>query len=140
MLLVACGKDKFETKPTIEIKSKSGDVIPRNSDLVVDLRVTDKEGDVDDSLVVVRERLNARAIGDRVRELKYKIPEFPDNTSVDMEVVLENAMALTLALEKIPIPGTGGEFEPDTLSMKFVVIDKAKNVSDTVSTNVVVIR
>ena len=57
-----------------------------------------------------------------------------------MEIILQNATALTLASPAIPIPGSVGEFEADTLSLKFVVIDKAKNVSDTVSSNVVVIR
>lgn len=139
-VLVACDKDDFETKPKIEITSTSANVVPRNSDLRIDLRVTDKEGDVDDSVVVVRERLNERAADPRSRELRYKIPEFPDNNTVDMEVILDNSTALTLASPAIPIPGSQGEFEPDTLSLKFVVIDRAKNVSDTVSANVVVIR
>lgn len=140
ILVVACNKDDFETKPKIEIKSLSSDVVPRNGDLTVNLLVTDKEGDVDDSLIVVRERLNVRAAAPTTRVLKYTIPQYPDKSKVDMEVLLEGATALTLSSPAITIPGQPGTFEADSLNLKFVVIDKAKNVSDTVSRNIVVIR
>lgn len=140
VLIVSCKKDNFETKPKIEIKSLSTDVVPRNGDLTVNLTVTDKEGDVDDSLIVVRERLNLRAADPTTRVLKYKIPEFPDKSKVDIEILLESATALTLNSPAITIPGQPGTFEADSLNLKFVVVDKAKNVSDTVSRNVVVIR
>ncbi len=140
LVLVACNKDKFETKPTIEIKSTSGDVVPRNSDFRVTLTVTDKEGDVDDSLYVIRERLNRRAAAPRTRTLPYKIPTFPDKSKVEFEIILDNSTALTLSSPAITIPGQTGQFEPDTLSLKFVAVDKAKNKSDTVSRNVIVIR
>lgn len=140
VLIVACKKDKFETKPTIEIKSISTDVVPRNGDLTVSLTVTDKEGDVDDSLYVIRERLNRRAAAPRTRTLPYKIPTFPDKTKVEIEIILDNSTALTLNSPAITIPGQPGKFEPDSLVLKFVAVDKAKNRSDTVSRNIVVIR
>ena len=140
MILIACDKDKFQTKPQIEIKSFNTDVVPRNGSLVVNLTVTDKEGDVDDSVVVIRERLNERALPPTSRILKYKIPEFPDRSKIDMEVLLDGATALTLQSSPIAIPGQQGVFEPDTLNLRFFVIDKQKNVSDTVDRGVIVIR
>jgi hypothetical protein len=123
MILIACDKDKFQTKPQIEIKSFNTDVVPRNG-----------------SLVVIRERLNERALPPTSRILKYKIPEFPDRSKIDMEVLLDGATALTLQSSPIAIPGQQGVFEPDTLNLRFFVIDKQKNVSDTVDRGVIVIR
>lgn len=139
--IYACEKDKFETKPTIEIKSVNSDVVPFSSDLTINLNVTDKEGDVDDSIFVIRERLNKRAPSPRVLSpvLKYKIPDFPDKSKVEMRISLPYGTALTLNANAINIPGTPDK-EPDTLSLRLFVKDKAKNTSDTISRNIIVIR
>lgn len=140
LILLACDKDKFETKPQIEIKSTNTDIVPLNGNLTLNLTVTDKEGDVDDSLIIVRERLNRRAQAPRTRRIDYKIPDFPDKSSVELEVFLAGPTALTLSSPAINIPGQQGKFEPDTLRLKFVARDKAKNTSDTATRDVIVIR
>lgn len=51
-VLVACGKDKFLTVPSLRLKFKSTDVVPMNGSLRLILEFTDKEGDVHDSVWV----------------------------------------------------------------------------------------
>jgi hypothetical protein len=61
-------KDKFETKPELEIKNVNSKNLRQGQDLVVTLEFRDKEGDVDSILYVVRERTNrlGRKNSDRI--------------------------------------------------------------------------
>lgn len=134
----ACNKDKFQTKPQIKIKSVSSSTVPLNSDVSVVLEFTDKEGDVSDSILMVRRRLNMR--GPAVDTFGYKIPAFPNTSSGEIELDLRYAYDLTVGLLPISIPGTGSGKEPDSLSLQFVARDKAGNKSDTATTQLIVIR
>ncbi|MCU7550535.1 hypothetical protein OCK74_15560 [Chitinophagaceae bacterium LB-8] len=129
LVLLACSKNEFETKPKISIKSVSSEFIPLGGSLGVRLEFKDKEGDVDDSLIVIRERLNMNSFAPPY-QLKYDIPEFPDKSKGEFEVLLPYATGLVLGLNPIDIPGSDKN-ENDTLRLKFVVKDRAKNVSDT---------
>ena len=142
VVVIACNKDKFQTKPTIKINSFNNSTVDLGNTLKVSLEVTDKEGDVEDSLFVVRERLNTRAPSPRILSpvLRYKIPAFPDKSKVEMEVDIPYSTGLTLNSSPISIPGDPNHKEPDTLNLKFFVRDKGKNVSDTVNKGVIVIR
>jgi hypothetical protein len=134
-IFFACSKNDFKTKPTIEVKSASTDVVAKNNDLTLILKVKDKEGDVDDSLFVIRQRINK--VGPATRVIRYKIPEYPDKSDIEMQVDLSYVNFLTLNLSPL---GPLGQFQPDTLDLKFVVRDRANNTSDTVTQNVIVIR
>lgn len=138
--ILACGKDKFQTVPQLKIKSKSTDVVPFNENLSIILEYTDKEGDVDDSLIIVRQRLNIKKPL-TLAPSPYKIPTFPDTQKGEFEVNFRYTFDLTVGLIPIPIPGTNPQQnEPDTMVLKFVARDKAGNKSDTVATNVIVRR
>lgn len=137
-IIIACSKDKFQTKPQIRIKSVSSEIVPPNSGLRVTLEFTDKEGDVSDSIFWVRQRLNKKS-QDTIAAAR-PIPSFPNTSKGEIEVNFAYAFDLTSALPAISIPGTGSQKEPDTLRLKFVVKDKAGNKSDTASTDVIVIR
>jgi hypothetical protein len=143
-VLVACNKDKFQTKPQIKIKSVTPNIVPVNGTVSVILQFTDKEGDVSDSIIVVRERTNQKSpIIPAI--IQTPIPSFPNSTEGEIQVFMPyqtSQTALIAGIPAIPIPGTGNppEKEPDTLSLKFVVRDKAGNKSDTASTSVIVIR
>jgi hypothetical protein len=129
-VLASCDKDKFETKPQVRVLSTSGKNIPSSADLRVTLEVTDKEGDVDDSLYIVRERLNRKGFSRVV--LPYKLPQYPAGKSrVEFETILTYATELTFGMSPVDIPGTGNKNEIDTLRLKFVVKDRAGNKSDT---------
>ena len=57
-MLAACSKDKFKTEPTVTIDS-FGPAEVNNGDVIqLFATVTDQEGDLQDSVIVVRKRFN----------------------------------------------------------------------------------
>ncbi|OLY92772.1 hypothetical protein SAMN05444008_10259 [Cnuella takakiae] len=139
--LMACNKDEFQTKPQIKVLSATPDVVPIGQALTVSLEFTDKEGDVDDSVTVIRTRINQRDFTKLPFTIKYKIPLFPDKTRGEMDVNMAWSTALTLQNSPLRIPGTNTN-EPDTLRLQFSVKDAKGNRSDTITfdKNVIVIR
>jgi hypothetical protein len=142
LLLVACNKDKFQTKPQISVKEiRPGKVISRPPSsntipLEIELEYTDKEGDVQDTLFIRKFRKNQRGSnlmlpGALYQGLRLPLPEFPSlrkgiikyavtNFSSDLATVYNN--------------------ENDTIFFKFALKDKQGNVSDTISTETLVVR
>ena len=138
LIFFACSKDDFETKPTIEIKSASPKVVPQNGNMIVDLKFTDKEGDLN-AVYIWKVRLNQLkrpTVRDSIPP--RLIPEFPKNQKGELELNLTYQDHLLSAQSPRRDPITG-RLEPDTLNMKFVVKDKAGNVSDTAFLNNIVI-
>jgi hypothetical protein len=138
LILLACSKDKFETKPQIDIKSAEPKVVPQNGNMIVDLAFTDKEGDLD-AVYIWKVRLN-KIVRPTVRDSipPRQVPEFPKNQKGELELNLDYQLHLISAQTPRRDPITG-RLEPDTLNMKFVVKDKAGNVSDTSYLNNIVI-
>jgi hypothetical protein len=132
LLSLACNKDKFETKPTLKLKSQNGDTFASNNDfLVLEFDFTDKEGDVNDTLWVRKYRINQRQAAQTLRDsFKLKVPDFPPENKGLIKVSLDYQNYLISAVNP-PVSGNPPKPEPDTLMMKFVLKDKAKNVSDT---------
>lgn len=139
LVFVACGKDKFETKPSLKVESLSSEFVSTNQDLNVTLSFTDKEGDVDDSLYVIRSRTNKRGTI-TTKPIGFQIPEFPNQQSGEISLNLLYARFLALNISPINNSSSPTGKEPDTLVLKFVLRDKAKNVSDTAIANVIVER
>src|SRR5215204_6776477 len=79
LILFACSKDSFETKPQIDIKSADPKVVPQNGNMIVNLDFTDKEGDLD-AVYIWKVRLN-KLVRPTVRDSipPRLIPEFPKN-------------------------------------------------------------
>lgn len=138
---IACNKDKFQTKPTISIKSINTEVVPQNGTFVITLECTDKEGDVEDSLILIKKRLNRRVVTTVRDTLRFKIPTFPANSRTEIQAVLDYQNILS-ALNPPNIPGSNPlQRELDTLVLRLAVRDKAGNTSDTVeSRQIYVIR
>lgn len=128
ILLASCGKDKFQTKPVIEIKDYSSDEVGPGGKLVVRFNYFDKEGDLGKGqFTYIRIRTNGTpvpnpAVNDKVDTVTVNIPEFP----------AKNQGELTLNLDY--------EFmneDPnrnDTMYFKVTVRDLDNNTSDTIST------
>ena len=138
---IACNKDKFQTKPTISIKSINTEVVPQNGTFIITLECTDKEGDVEDSLILIKKRLNRRVVTTVRDTLRFKIPTFPANSRTEIQAVLDYQNILS-ALNPPNIPGSNPlQRELDTLVLRLAVRDKAGNTSDTVeSRQIYVIR
>ena len=133
LVVISCNKDKFQTRPTITLKSINNEVVPQNGSLVVELEVTDKEGDVQDSVIVIKKRLNKRVVTTVRDTLRFKYPVFPETPKTQVLVTLDYQSILS-ALNPPTIPGSmPPQRELDTLQVKFAVKDNAGNVSDTLT-------
>jgi len=139
-VMAGCNKDKFQTKPQIRLLSVSSMVIPVNSDMLIRMEFTDKEGDIDDSLFVRKVRLNLRT-RDTVRDsFRLKVPDFPDRSKGEIELRL-SYQNLISAADPPTVPGTNPpQREADTLNLRFLLRDKAGNRSDTLTIERIVVR
>ncbi len=137
--VVACNKDKFQTKPTISIKSMNTEFVPLNGNLIITLECTDKEGDVQDSVIIIKKRLNRRVVRTLRDTLKYPFPVFP--VSPRTEIVATLDYQTILSAETPPnIPGTNPvQKERDTLILRMAVKDKAGHTSDTITSKQVIV-
>ena len=130
--MLSCGKDKFETKPQLEYLSRNTEVVEAGQSLRLNIEFRDKEGDVSDTLFIVRQRLNKKGPV-QLPASYYPIPDFPKTDKGEFEITLDYSQQLTAALTAIPIPGTGTppKKEVDTLRIKIVARDLGGNKSDT---------
>lgn len=133
ILLIACGKDKFETKPRLEIKDLSSREIRQGQTLRVRLNYFDKEGDLDEgSFIAIINRINKLSIAgtpaDKIDTLRSNMPEFP---SRDQGEITYSALDWNFLKEST--------LENDTIVLKFAVADRAGNHSDTITTDPIVI-
>lgn len=58
LVLAACSKDKFQTVPQVTIESITPDQVFNRGIIQMVASVTDKEGDLQDSVLVVRKKYN----------------------------------------------------------------------------------
>ena len=131
-VIFSCSKDNANTKPGLTVKSVSNWFIPINGTAKLELEFTDQEGDIDDSLWLKKQRINLRVVPTFLDSLRFKIPEFPNAKRGELEVLLEHARMVS-ALNPPNIPGSNPpQKEPDTISVKVAIRDKAGNISDSV--------
>jgi hypothetical protein len=128
-LLIACGKDKFETKPRIEVLDYTSKIIPADGSLAIRLNYYDKEGDLGSGqLYIFRQRLNIRPGNqNRADTFRYQLPEFTNRDKGEIRIEF-NATELTES-----------SIENDTILFKIAVADLADNHSDTLTTETLVI-
>lgn len=133
VLLFSCKKDRFQTKPTISVKSINTNFVPLNGKFIITLDCTDKEGDVQDSVIIIKQRLNRRVVATIRDTLRYKFPNFPISTRTQVQATLDYQSILS-ALSPPFIPGSiPAQREPDTLRLRMAVRDNAGNTSDTIT-------
>jgi hypothetical protein len=137
-VVVACSKDKAETRPTLKLRSIGGNVVPAGSVLLVELDFTDKEGDVNNSLFVQKIRTNKQTTATIRDTFSLPVPEFPKNTKGIIQAQLDYSSHLTSAINPPKDPITNKN-QHDTLLLRFVLRDRAGNVSDTVAAGPIVV-
>ncbi len=132
-ILAACGKDKYNTKPRLELKSISSNVVPNGGTLRIEFEVFDKEGDISDTFYIRKQRIN-RLTRPTIRDsFKIRFPTVPNTTSGIIELNLTYQNYLISAINP------GNPAANDTLIFKFAIRDKEKNISDTITTNPIII-
>jgi hypothetical protein len=130
LALWSCDKDTFQTRPSLTLKSVSSEIIPRNSDMQIIMRMTDAEGDVGDTLWV--KKTTTRCVFSNFADsIKYRIPEdLPRVKNLDGDLTVTFSYALELAPQCR---------RPDTAVFSFWIKDKKGNVSDTAKTPQIII-
>jgi hypothetical protein len=130
-LLFACGKDKFETKPRLEIKDYSTKELFPGGALRIRLNYFDKEGDLNGAPVIgVLKRINLIPLPsgqDKVDTFRNNLPDFPSKDNGEISFQLDYDFLKESVTEN------------DTLIFRFAVEDRAGNKSDTVDSDPVVI-
>ena len=135
ILLYGCSKDSSNSKPILKLESVSSEVVARNSDLRLEFSFEDGEGDLD-SVYMYKTRVNKLKVTTLRDTLKYMVPENQNTKSGTLRIDLEYQNHLISALTP---PGSGTNREPDSLIIKFIAKDKAKNVSDTISSPLITV-
>lgn len=136
-LLIACNKDKFQTKPQISLKSIT-DFVPLQGMFQATLSFTDKEGDLGNGqLIYLPVMLNKRPLAPAIPpydSVVTAIPSFPEKSNGDINLNLDR---VNLYKE---IQQQGGKDKNDTLILKIYVRDKAGHTSDTLATSSFVLQ
>jgi hypothetical protein len=145
VLIIACGKDKYETKPRIEIKDINTKDLFNGQDLRIRLNFYDKEGDLNGGTAyAIRQRLNLLPLGssdfDKVDTFPNPnnpkaLPDFPPTDFGEITFQLD----WNTLIESAP-PTSPGVVKNDTVLFRFVVTDKAGNTSDTINTDRIVLH
>ena len=138
-LSIACNKDKLETTPSLKLKSVNSSVIPVGGNLIVQLDFTDKEGDISDTIFVKKIRMNQIVVPTIRDSFELQVPAFPDRSRGIIELELKYQNHLLSAINPPSSGGSPPNLHDDTLVFKFVLRDKAKHLSDTVTTGQIVI-
>ncbi|HTD93189.1 MAG TPA: hypothetical protein VK644_05235 [Chitinophagaceae bacterium] len=129
-VLVACGKDKFETKPRIEIKSYSSKEIHQGESLRIRLNYYDKEGDLDEgTFTAIRDRLNLLPLGpvDLADSFGSLLPKFPPKDQGEINFQIDYGRLKESTIEN------------DTMVFRFYASDKAGNKTDTITSDKIVV-
>lgn len=130
VFIVSCGKDTFQSKPQLTLKSVSSTTVPVGSDLQIKMRLTDKEGDFVDTIWMSKTTTRC-TLSNFKDSLLYRIPDdAPRTKNFDGEVVISFSYPVELQPRCI---------RPDTAVFRFWMKDKAGNRSDTVKTQPIII-
>lgn len=134
-ILVGCTKDKYTTKPQLKYKGVNTKVLNRNQTLTFTLEVTDLEGDIQDT-IWVEEVVRNCATGGGVSP--YKMPDnFTSVKNLKGEIQICYSYGINLGCPGIIEPRCIGR--NDSATYRFWIQDKAKNVSDTISSEEIVV-
>jgi len=142
IIIMGCSKDEYETSPGLKFKEVTATVIPLNAYFKITLEVTDKEGDIQDSIFIQKFTRTPNCTAGNQAVAKYKMPDFAGTKNLKAEVdILFVSNNISAANAFYLAPGICGGTRVDTAYFKFWVKDKEKNVSDTVtSPDIILLR
>lgn len=132
--LNSCSKDKYTKKPQLKYKGVNTKVLHRSQQLTFTLEVTDAEGDLQDTIWVQEIVKNCSSGGGTA---PYRMPDFPASKDFKGDIQICYSYGINLGCPDIFEPKCIGR--NDSATFKFWIQDKAKNVSDTISSEEVVI-
>ena len=133
LLLAGCGKDKFNTKPSLKYKSVSTTVLHPGQIITFTLSFTDAEGDLTDTLSIMK--FDPICVNSRFTDL-YVLPNFSASKNQEGDILVTYGYNVT---NYPPIQAPQCFNRNDTCVFKFVLKDKAQNRSDTAVSETIVI-
>ena len=138
-ITVACNKDNLETRPSLKLRSINTSVVPVGGNLIIEFDFADKQGDVSDTIFVRKIRINTIVVPTIRDSFTLQVPTFPDKSRGIIELNLKYQNHLLSAINPPSSGGTPPNLHDDTLIFKFALRDEGKNISDTVTTDPIVI-
>jgi hypothetical protein len=133
LLLIGCNKDKFNTKPSLKYKSVNTTLLQPGQIITFTLSFTDAEGDLTDTLSVIK--FDPVCVASRFTDA-YPLPEFPTTKNQEGDILVTYGYNVT---NYPPIQAPQCFNRNDTCVFKFVLKDKAQNRSDTAVSETIVI-
>ncbi|HEY1020809.1 MAG TPA: hypothetical protein VGE06_00790 [Flavisolibacter sp.] len=136
-VLAACSKDKFKTVPQVDIKSITPDEAFNGAIIELLADVTDQEGDLQDSVIVVRKRFNGdtQLSVDSTR-LSLKGLGVPNKQKIELRVTVSYGR---LYPEYAIFQDLERTFDRE-FSMGLVVMDNAGNRSEYVESQKILLK
>jgi hypothetical protein len=132
----ACKKDKYETKPKLKLKEilPADKTIAQGDVFSMDFEVFDKEGDVKDSIFMLRFHIGTPSCGAPPDTTNITIPDYP--SSPNSKVLFRVQYEYNSNNRGLPLLGAISCTPPrnDTAFFKIWVKDKGGNFSDTLTT------
>ncbi|HEY6974720.1 MAG TPA: hypothetical protein VH396_00435 [Chitinophagaceae bacterium] len=135
LCFTACSKDKFTTKPQLEFESVNSNVIGPGQQLIMTLKYTDREGDIQNYIYVQRKLVND-CINDTLGKAQSIPSNVPEKSNAAGEIVIRYSYSPDVTYPLIGEPSCPGN---DTCIYRFALADKAGNVSDTIASPTIVI-
>jgi hypothetical protein len=137
-MFYGCSKDSYNTKPKISIRSISSTVLSPGGLLLFQIEFTDKEGDIQDTLYVQKFSKVCPGTPNVQFLSKNRVPDFTPTS--DLKGILEIGYGYN-----VNIPGYESMLscagKTDTTYFKFWLKDKANNISDTItSENIILLK
>jgi hypothetical protein len=134
-VLGACNKDKFKTQPQVTINSFNPSEANVGAIVSLNATIRDKEGDLQDSLLVVRKRYS----GDNLLTadtIRYSLADynFPDKSKIELQLLFDYGQI---------VPGTiliNQEQVDRNFAIGIIIRDRAGNKSDYVESAKIVLK
>ena len=138
MMFYACKKDTYTSKPQLSVKSINSTVLKTGDLLYFQIQFTDAEGDISDTLWVQKVSRTCPNTAGVQFTSRNKVPDFTPTTS--LKGTLEIGFGYNSNISGYStISGCGTK--NDTAYFRFWLKDKANNVSDTLTTeNIVLLK
>jgi hypothetical protein len=141
LTLAACNKDLYTTSPQLQFESVNATTIPNGGLLDFKMQVTDKQGDIQDSIWVQRISFIPDCVGLDSGVLVYSMPQFAgtSNLKADVDVSFLYGTNDDVHAELSSCYVGSGIPVTDSCYFRFWIKDNAKNVSDTVKSPTIVL-
>jgi hypothetical protein len=130
LFITSCNKNKYTSAPQLKYESVNTKKLSRGETLRITLSFTDAEGDLQDSIFVQKIVSKCRDNSNSSFTQLYKVPEFPAGKNQAGDIVISYGYT---SINPIC------QSRNDTAVFRFVLKDKQKNKSDTVTSEPIVI-